>query len=342
MRRITPSLIFVIALMSLAVLLLGNSASADRSSASSRQSATNPWSEVDSASLRRSGDAQQRLPYAYRTFRVNIDALKSILAEAPLERTDAARNNKVVMALPKLDGSFAQFRIVLSPIMEPELAARFPSIRTFSGQGIDDPTATTRFDLTPTGLHAIVLSEKETFYVEPYTKGNTVDYMVFSHHDAPTDSFAFQCDVTDKEVAEAALRGVFARDGDSPSVISGDTLRTYRLAVGVTAEYTAAYGSGTVGGSLSAITTTLNLANAAYERDLTIRLTLVGNETSIIYTDTTTDGYTHESIPSMLTENQTKLDTIIGAANYDIGHVFDGTILGGGFSFQGQAGAIGN
>ena len=40
----------------------------------------------------------------------------------------------------------------------------------------------------------------------------------------------------------------------------------------------------------------------------------------------------------MLAENQTKLDTVIGSANYDIGHVFGGITVGpGSVSFSGVA-----
>jgi hypothetical protein len=48
---------------------------------------------------------------------------------------------------------------------------------------------------------------------------------------------------------------------------TGATLRTYRLALAATAEYTQTYGGGTVAGALSALTTTVNGVAAIYERD---------------------------------------------------------------------------
>src|SRR5206468_1837947 len=73
--------------------------------------------------------------------------------------------------------------------------------------------------------------------------------------------------------------------------------------------------------ALSAITTEMNLVNAIYEREVAIRMVLIANETSIIYTDPAKDPYTNGDPSTMDYENQSNLDTVIGSANYDIGHV---------------------
>ena len=97
---------------------------------------------------------------------------------------------------------------------------------------------------------------------------------------------------------------------------TGTTLRTYRLALAATAEYTQQYGGGTVAGALGALTTTINAVDAIYERDLAIHLMLVANETSIIFTNAGTDGYTSDNVGSLLSQNQAILDQRIGSANY--------------------------
>src|SRR5205807_2993694 len=88
----------------------------------------------------------------------------------------------------------------------------------------------------------------------------------------------------------------------NPGVASGATLRTYRLALAATAEFTQTYGSGTVAGALTAMTTTINAVNAIYERDLAIHLMLIANETSIIFTNPATDGYTSDDANTLLAQ----------------------------------------
>ena len=51
--------------------------------------------------------------------------------------------------------------------MEPALAAQFPEIKTYLGQGIEDPAATVRFDVTPAGLIAAIVTE-EGVHRAPY------------------------------------------------------------------------------------------------------------------------------------------------------------------------------
>ena len=65
----------------------------------------------------------------------------------------------------------------------PGTGCPFPEIKTYSGQGIDDRTATARFDWTPNGFHGIVLSEKGTVLIEPTEMGAAQNYIVYFQKD---------------------------------------------------------------------------------------------------------------------------------------------------------------
>ncbi len=289
-----------------------------------------PWKIEEKDSIRGHNKAEVVPPF-HRKLSLDEVAQRKLLRRAPMEQTKAARQTTVVMTLPMPDGTLARFRVEESPVMAPELAARFPAIKTYRGRGLDDPTTTTRFDMTPAGFHAIVLSERGTVIIEPAAHGPAGKYVSYDQRDAPKDGGLSSC------VAYGAEQAVMTKPESkqlarsrsaSSSTATGSTLRTYRLALAATAEFTQTYGGGTVAGALSTITTMVNSVNAIYERDLTIHLTLIANETSIIFTNSATDGYTSNSSTTLINQNQTVLDQRIGSANYDVGMVLDGHVHG--------------
>ena len=298
------------------------------------------WSENQSLGKRKSVAETGTAPTFYREFSLNEIAQREELRRAPMEFTKAARQTQVIMSLPMPDGRLARFRIEESPVMAPRLAALFPEIRTYRGQGLDEPTSTTRFDVTPSGFHAIVLSAQGTVIIEPTARGRSRQYVSYDQRDAPKEENTSSCLLLGAEQSLAQLESKqIQRSGYSTLVATtGTTLRTYRLAMAATAEYTQQYGGGTVAGALGALTTTINAVDAIYERDLAIHLVLVANETSIIFTNPATDGYTSDDATALLNQNQVVLDQRIGPANYDVGMVLDGHVYAfqpGHFIFQG-------
>ena len=241
-------------------------------------------------------------------------AWTTVLRGIPREHTLAAMQAPGVMELPMPDGTFARFSVVESPVMEPALAARYPDLRTFVGQGLDDPGATVRMDWTPAGFHAQILSPRGAVYIDPYSKGDRSLYSCYYKRDGRRAAEGFQC------LTPAGESPVTAR-GTAGLLRAGPTLRTYRLATAATGEYTQFHG-GTVAAGLAAVVTAVNRVTGVYEIEFGVRLVLVANNDLLIYTDGNADPYTNSSGSTMLGQNQSTLDSVIGSANYDIGHVF--------------------
>ena len=150
------------------------------------------WTFIDQKVLLSDQIESRVSPRLFRTSHLNQTALARLLARAPREFAKTTNVAPAIIGLPMPHGRFANVRIMESPIMEPALAARFPEIKTYRGQGIDDPTITTRFDWTPSGFHAIVLSSHGTMVVEPFDaeQGN---YLSYYEHDLPDGSGFFEC-----------------------------------------------------------------------------------------------------------------------------------------------------
>ncbi len=284
------------------------------------RSTADVWQRLDQISQSKPLSEVWVQPVTYQAFNLNHARLREILERAPLEFTPQGAQAPVELVLPMPDGTEARFLIVESPVMAPELAAKFPGIKTYFGRGLEDPTATVRFDMTPVGFHAQILSPNGAVYIDPYWRGDTNLHTSYYKRDYARE-VNFEC-LTPAQTA-AAARPITAFSPMS----SGATLRTYRLACAATGEYTQFHG-GTVLAGMSAIVTAINRVTGILEAEVAIRLVLVADNDLIVYTNSGNDPYSNNNSSSLLNQNQSNLDSVIGSANYDIGHVF-GTGGGG-------------
>jgi subtilisin-like proprotein convertase family protein len=331
-RKIFSSIAQTVSGLAIAAMIIVASTPARSAASLPKVSADRVWQTTDEAPLLASRAERLIVPRAYRTFRLEGNELRGVLDRAPLERVGGNLSAGAILTLPMPDGTFSRFAIYDSPIMEPELAASFPEIKTYSGQGLDDPTATIRLDWTPQGFHAMVISASGTVYVDPYSRGDKTHYISYDKRDFEKSGERPRCLLGDQPESPDGAATVSSAVS-APGLLTpvGTTLRTYRLAVAADVEYTTFHG-GTVPLALGAVTTTINRVTGIYERDLAVRLVLVASEASIIYTSEP-DPYTNSSPSTLLAENQANLDAVILSANYDIGHVF--TTGGGGLASLG-------
>jgi hypothetical protein len=265
---------------------------------------------------------------SYGRFAASDALIVAALAKAPLELTSAA---PPVMTIPLPDGTFERVKVEESPIFSPELQAQYDYVHTYAVRGVDDLSLTGRLDHTPAGFHAMLISERGVLFVDP-AGDSPNEYVSYWKTDA-TGEPAF-CQTHGGDVLpekDAVVDGAASLAG--PSIMplamnpSGAQLRTYRLAVSVTGEYTRFLdGNPPAAGTpatVAQIATTVNRVTGVFERDVQIRLNLT---TTRIFLDPATDPF---SSGDFRTENQTTLDANPGNANYDIGHVFSQGGTGG-------------
>ncbi len=289
-------------------------------SISAQSNASEFWIDVDESSVVNNLD-RQIIPTKYRVLKLNYSDLQTFLFELPSEESRASVISKSLLSLPLPNGEYMSFAVLESPIMEEGLAANYPEIKTYRGQGVDDKSASVCFDITPAGFHAMILSSSGTIFIDPYSRGNIENYISYYKKDFIVNDTEVNttCGPIDADPVIANEIKSLVERGAVES--SGTQLRTYRLALACTGEYTSFHG-GTVPGALAAMVTTMNRVNGVYERDVAIRMVLIANNDQVIYTNSATDPYTNNNGFTMLGENQSNVDAVIGNANYDIGHVF--------------------
>ena len=264
---------------------------------------------------------------AVRPFRFDARLFAVAMRAVPSEGASEVGTPATLLELPHPDGGLERFRVIESPVMAPALAAKLPEIRTYRGVGVDDPTASVRFEVSPRGFSAMVLSAIGAWYVDPWTRG-VVD-VVGSYHRRDAlrgEGSPFECQAPEAhgETVETARATSDLGPTPFPLASVGPALRTYRLALATTGEYSVAVcGSKPATACVAAeLVVAVNRVTGIYEREVAVRMTLVANNDLVIYLDSATDPYTNGSASSLLTQNQGNLDSVIGSASYDIGHVF--------------------
>jgi hypothetical protein len=261
------------------------------------------------------------VPQKYRSIELDLEKFSNLLNTAPNEFPFGIAPKQTIVELPKPEGGFEKFVITKSQIMENELSEKFPTIKTYSGQGLDDKTANVKIDLTAFGFHAMIRSAKGTWFIDPYSKANTTQYISYYKR----DYFNKDKSMFEEDLLIVNKKSVINKSLPPAAVCIGDKLRTYRLDVACTGEYAQAVAgaNATIAQVLSAIITTVNRVNGVYETELAIRFVLIANETSIIFVNPSTDPFNGNNSPNVLiNESQNVINSTIQNLNYDIGHTF--------------------
>ncbi|WP_323787370.1 immunoglobulin-like domain-containing protein [Psychroserpens sp.] len=256
--------------------------------------------------------SKQDLPTT-QTFALNKERLKQTLSKAP-QRGNVSKGSNMILSFPSADGEFERFKVFEASVMDPELSAKYPEIKSYAGQGIDDPTAVIRFSVTPLGFQSIRFSaNKPASFIEAITDDASV-YSVFTRANRINFNDDFECSVT-----ESMNKSMNSDTGMEMRNADDSILRTYRLVVSATGEYTNYHG-GTKALALAAIVQTMTRVNGIFETDFNINMVLIGNTDDVIYTNSGSDPYT--TTGSYNGQLQSTLTSNIGEANYDIGHLF--------------------
>lgn len=291
------------------------------------QDLSSMWTKIDLNQKMQSQQLSRNvMPSNAQYFKLNESLLKQTLSTAP-ER-DFRTTSNTIIALPTQNGKVENFRIYETATLSKGLQVKFPNIKSYVGQGIDDPSATARISVGNDGINVMVLSASHaSTYVEPTIRDSSI-YLNYSRNDIARNNSDFECSTEDDFIldnlteADAANRN--ANDG---------MLRTYRLALACTGEYatfhlnrqgvpTTASDEDKKAAVLSAMNTSMARVNGVYERDVALTMVIVDTNDAIIFLNASTDPFTDNNPSALINQNQAVCDNGIGFANYDVGHVF--------------------
>ncbi|UFH32523.1 M12 family metallo-peptidase [Chryseobacterium sp. C-71] len=264
-----------------------------------------------------------------KIYQLDINGLKNALANAP-KRLAAGAKSEIIISFPNSDGKLENFKVRENSNFDPQLAAKYPDIKSYVGEGLEDPNSTVYFSISPLGLSSMeIYGDKSAVFIEPYTKDLST-YVVYKKSDKKDNLNNFECTVID-----VAQKGISSTTLAARPNADDAKLRTFRLALSSTGEYTTYFG-GTKALALAAMNNTMTRVNGVFEKDFAARMVLIANNDAVIYTSASSDPYSAAAqMSNWNSQLQSTLTSVIGEANYDVGHLFGAS--GGG----GNAGCIG-
>ena len=277
------------------------------------------------------------VPERAKGFQLDTASMRGFLLQAERGTILGLASASSTVELPLPSGEFITCLFLETPLMHPELGERYPYIRTYSGVDVRDSRVRVKFDQTTAGFHAMItgLPEGDVF-IDPVSLGNSIQHQVYwksDLHPTQTES-ALTCTYDEvNDVPQEMAQSAQWIDQSGASRVGDCHFRTYRLALACTGEYANFFGAtgSNKTPAIAAMVTTMNRVNGIYERDAALTMVLVANNDQLVFTNATTDGYTNSDGGTMLGQNQTKCDALIGSSNYDIGHVF--STGGGGVAY---------
>lgn len=265
-------------------------------------------------------------PNKYKVFWCDNNYLKIFLFSLAEIPNDAGN-----ILLPMPNGDFMNFRIWQTPVMHPDLAARYPNIKNFTAVSIDNPAITAKLNYTIAGFNAMIYNGANTFFIDPYSNINDGYYTCYYKKDYPNNTYGFGCAVNETDQTPPTEQELMSINNELPTLVyktAGTNRKTLRLALTCTGEYAQAVGgtTPTKASVLAKMSTTLSRVNGILEKEVAVSLQLIANNDDLIYLDPATDPFTAaENIAignNTLTTNQNNTQSVIGTLNYDIGHVF--------------------
>ncbi|MCB0539365.1 MAG: hypothetical protein KDE33_17755, partial [Bacteroidetes bacterium] len=108
------------------------------------------------SSFRNSENAQIKARNA-QNLNLNINAFTQEMFTAP--QYNGSTLSSVIVDIPLPNGNFEKYMVYESLVMEQGLADKFPQIKTFIVQSIENQLNTGRVDVTTKGFHALIYTQ---------------------------------------------------------------------------------------------------------------------------------------------------------------------------------------
>ena len=162
----------------------------------------------------------------YQVYTLDINSFKDVLKNAPIRGIENINKAKLIVSFPNNNGEIEKYNIIETPVFHPKLEAKFPGIKSYAGQGIDNPASIIRFSVSnENGFYGMVMNpDKGSYFIDPFTSDFT-QFMVYNRSDAE-NNHDFECTLDEADhKSENTNKTIKSKSTDDKK------LRKYRLAL---------------------------------------------------------------------------------------------------------------
>lgn len=278
------------------------------------------WKQINSVDSKAAKFETKADPSSFKLYQLNVEAFKDALKNAPQRLSG---NESLVLNFPTTEGKMEAYVVQEAPVFSPGLQEKYPEIRSYVGYQKGNNLKSIRFSVSPyDGVHIMYFKPGVTSYLDTYTTDKNT-YILYDRSALSADPEGFVCGYKGPDISDYELEG-------ESNLVQDGFLRTYRLALTSTVEYSNYHINrvGMSGGTteekiaavLAAMNTTMTRVNGVFEITVSLTMQLIPNNNLLVSIGT--DSFTNNDGYTLLDENQAFVDSVIGDANYDIGHIF--------------------
>ena len=292
-----------------------------------QQEATELWQDITTSHHARTAQ-DPSVKTQRRALSLNTEHLHKLV-----ETNASGNQSDLLIAVPLPDGTNTLIKLQPVATLSKALQQRYPTIKTWRISSAHPRIISGRAELTPGGFHIMLQSDDgDQWLTEPASIQLPQDsqrYHAYSKRkNSNQHNQIFSCRTQTaydssrefQQHTSALINSTPEHATSNYALRTGTKMLSYDLAISATGEYTRQFGNSALQ-AYGAIVSTVNRVNEIYERELGITFQLVSG-TETVFTDSLDDPFDNASPLSLLEQNQQLLDTLIGANNYDLGHVF--------------------
>ncbi len=256
--------------------------------------------------------------------------IKSLQSSGAGNLSQAAVGRNTTITLPDEKGEEHIFLMTETPVMPEGLSKKYPSIKTYSGNSLSNPSEKISVTIDKQKVYISMLLSDGNITIKEKHPGT---FIASAEKLSGQDNIDFINDV--KPENNQAHVETLCIGGDEPCYSIGDSLYIYRIGMIFSKEANAEVADGTVEGGLAWVANMVNRINLIWIRDWGSKLILAENSDKLIFTDSNRGYFPSPPFdpPTYFLLDYVKptLDDLIGSGNYEYGHLVT-TGIGGGWA----------